>query len=110
MKTLSEIDEQINDIASAKYSDEKAKKRARKQLEFLRLCRKYLETQPSEEFMQKELDSLYNRVQHLDDACDYYIKNNPAYANEPNPIARYKKEMDYSSLSNQIKTLKFLLQ
>lgn len=109
MKTLSEVNEQISSILSENYSDETAKKRARKELEFLRVCKKYLETQPSEEFIQRELDSVYDRVQYLDDAYDDYVKNNPAYINEENPSARYRKEMDYQSLLIQIKTLKFLL-
>lgn len=109
MKTLSEVNEKINSITSVKYSDEAEKRRARKELEFLRVCKKYLETQPSEEFIQKELDSVYDRVYHLDNAQDDYIKNNPAYINEDNPSARYRKEMDYQSLYIQISTLKFLL-
>ena len=110
MKTIAVIDESIKAVLEGKKPDETAKNRARKQLEFLRFCRKYLETNPSEDFLKAELESLYHRVDYLNDAYEDYIKNNPEYINEPNPSQKYKKEMNFPQLNNQIKTIIFLLQ
>jgi len=109
MKTLEEIDNQILEVLSGSKPDETAKNRARKNLEFLRTCKKYLETNPSEEFIIKELDSLNKKHEYLDDAYEDYVRNNADYINNPNPLEKYKKEMNFSQLMLQIKTLNFLL-
>lgn len=64
MKTLKEIkQEEESLLKEIKHtSTDNEVKRIRRRLEFLKTCRLYIETKPSEQYLESQLQQLHNKV------------------------------------------------
>lgn len=107
MKTLTTIKKEIEELLALDRHKEKPSvlSRAKKRIQFLRMCQHYLETQPSTEFLQKEKARLENRLDLIEDNFDYY----KATATAKKPLKEYAKLMDTKSVKEQLKTIKYLI-
>jgi hypothetical protein len=119
MKTLFQIDKLISDLTE-KYRDvpagsEKSKsyKKDEKQCSFLRMCKRFLETNPSEDVLLRQKKEVDDKIKTLDCpqkfshwwACD----SDRIKLEEPAAKSKYRKEYGIDKLKKQSKTLQFIL-
>lgn len=114
MKTLREVKKQIAQNERAAYqkgiSDAQYKKIAR-ETENLRIAQKYLETEPSENYLKTELDRLSRVVKAKMDQYDYWFSNVKPFDVEPKDAPAYfNRENGLAHLRKQIKFLQFILE
>jgi hypothetical protein len=106
-----EIKEVLSEIQEADKFSKRGKKlikKAKQKLTYLKTCLAYIETHPSPEFIQKEIERLSNRINLLDTQYDEW-KNLPRKdVIKGNLKTFYLKKVDVPHLKNQIKTLKFI--
>lgn len=108
MKKLQELNKEIKDIESLETRGEKASviKRRGKRVAFLKFCVKYLETQPSIDFIKKEKGRISGIVDSVQSGYTSYIGVNT----DPRKWkAEYNKETGLMKLKEQLRTLNFLL-
>lgn len=116
MKTIkwmkSEIDSVMKDMKDAKDLDSPASKRMykklKKRLDYLTVCFRYVESEPTSEYLKKEYDRISNRINLLADA---YIK--PSYgtmSEQKKDKKDYEKKMDLPKLRTQLMTVNFIMK
>lgn len=112
MKTIHQIRKEIDSILSLDRSDMKKREHNRhsKRVILLNSCLMYLETKPDEEFINKEIARLTKRIDAITAGQPNFegmaIRNIPA---EKELIKSYLKEYKVPELSEQLKTLNYLL-
>ncbi len=78
-------------------------------LNFLRMCKYYLETKPREEFVKSEIDRLNNRIEKIDKGFQYYLSQNKI--KDPVEAKKvYYAETDYEKITKQLRTLVYIYQ
>lgn len=112
MKTIQEVEVEINDILTQIEANKKAKiaKNAKlsNRLDFLKTMKWYLKTNPNEDFIRKELNRVQRLVDLIDDGFDYWFKSS-GMTDKKKARIKYNTELGYDKSKQQIKTLTFLL-
>lgn len=86
--------------------------KTKKRIEFLRLCKSYLESNPSEEFLKKDEERILNRMKLIHEGFDAWLKNGeekPKVKKREDLKTIYEKKMDMPSLREKLATLKYIL-
>lgn len=106
MKTLAEVNRAIDELLATDRAKTKRTVLSKilKRLEFLNLMKDYLTTNPTEEFVTKEINRIENRINALMALFD------PTAYKEPK-IAMHKFERDNGipHLREQLRALRFIL-
>lgn len=97
--------ESMPDMAWAELTKMQVNAR-KKRLSFLKLMRRYLETGPTEAFVQKEADRLEALLNALDQR---YIDIPDKPKDEREFMKDFKKEYGYKEIKDKIKALKYIL-
>lgn len=81
-----------------------------RKLETLKLCLRYLETEPTEEFVKSEIERVSNNINWILQRKNYeeWLRNHPELKNEKNPETIYHTEMKLNDFRNQLKTLHYV--
>lgn len=113
MKTLKQINKDIDTELKATEKEEREKvlNKSRKRIEFLRICAKYLEHDPTEAFVQYEIERVFKRMQSINDGFRAYMQQilvTNSQPDEKKEKATYRRINEYSLYSNQLKTLRFI--
>ena len=109
MKSLQYINAQINNLQTEglRTREKKVKNRIKKQLSFLRKVRNYLESKPTEEFLNKQLLELESKLALINKG--YLLWSNWQDNKEKATWSKYNKETGASKIKIQIKTISFIL-
>lgn len=110
MKQLKEIHEKINSLMKETPQYKKARRRYEKEMQFLRSCQFYLETEPTEKFLGKQLTECKRRIEVINEGFLTWLQTNPKDAECKNPKSKYRSLMGYRTIQNQIRTLEFLIK
>ena len=110
MKTVSEINQEINDITRSlnKDSSEKEVKSAKARVTFLRMCLRYVETSPREESLKSQLAEINRRIELLPTHYEGW-KTGKVLTAYKDPYKTYCSQMELSSMNAQIETLQYIL-
>ena len=110
MKTLNEVTQELDDLLKSikKDSSEREIKSAKSRAQFLRMCIKYLETCPREEFIRKQLNEAKHRVELIPTHFESW-KTGKVLTQFKDPYAAYCTQMGLSTLKIQVVTLEYLL-
>lgn len=102
--------EAIRKDANGNLSYTKSKiKSFKKKITTLRHYRRYLETNPTQAFVEKMRDDTRKKVHAIDDRYGEWLENNKfMYPTEPLKV--YRRLMERKHYMEQIKTLEFLLK
>jgi hypothetical protein len=110
MKTVKEIDKEINDITkSLKKDSVKAEvDKAKRDIVFLRQIKFYLETEPREDFVKEQLKSVQIRIENIMSHYEAWtVGKTLTKFSDPKKV--YLNEMGLPTLNSQEKTLKYIL-
>lgn len=117
MKNVTEIKKRMDEIVVARYAplpkeetDRKYKSRQKKlkiEYDFLNVCKLYLETEPTEEFIKKEKKRLENRLQLISEG--YKHDERQTLKDQKKDRKDYDKLMGVSKIKSQLKAIYFLL-
>lgn len=96
---------------SSRRLEEKEQRKASRRVEFLRLCERYLETQPSEQYLEETRDRLAETVKKIDAGFTQWVKNTPEVKEVPmsKRMSYYNRQMNRSKFVSQIKALNYVL-
>lgn len=109
MKTYEQITKEIQKLTALdqRTTEDKELKAARKRAQFLSQVKKYLETQPREEFVRKELHRLADKIEIVKDAFslpqDLKVKEATKLRKE------FEKTHEVPKMKAQLKTLQYIL-
>jgi hypothetical protein len=103
MRSLLEVKTEIAEIMSSEYDKKSEIARARKRLQFLRTVEMYLEGNPTDWFIKKEIERLENRNNKI---IEQY--NIELYKSSKNPKKKYEEEMGIPHIRLQLKALRFI--
>jgi hypothetical protein len=114
MKTLEEINQDIRNV-ELEMMDGTTPKRRYKTLEtklkLLRQIKMYLETNPSEEFIELEINRINTYISSKQSQFEYWKKNVcPQHVDTNKRKALFEREVGIPHLKKQLKTLKYLTQ
>lgn len=111
LKELQQYDSILNQPSDdAIYNNAKKEtKRINKRLEFIKTIEMYLQTNPTEEFVQKEFDRLTNRLRAIREKEPKYPENEAYVPYWKQQVAAYNKTMGVSDVQMKLSTLKYLL-
>lgn len=106
MKNKFEVQREIRrieeEVSAARGANDKRKESSGlKKLEFLKQVRMYLETDPSEEYLKKTLESYRRKKKIIENLMD---KEKPKFYNE-----MVKKTHDYSNVCRVVNNITFIL-
>ena len=87
-------------------SKEATANRLKKKIQFLNLCKKYIESSPSSEFIDKEILRLENRINLL--SADFVEPENVDKKTLAKLKSAYGSEMGIPKLRVQLRTLRYL--
>lgn len=88
----------------------KQEKRLLGRLEYLRSVERYLESKPSESYVQSERERLANLLKSIDGRFQYWLNNlAPKDADPKGFRSMFNRETGYSKVKKQIKTIDFIL-
>lgn len=112
MKSLKELKIEIDEILTLqmKKMEEKDYKKAVRRLEFLKVCLRYIESGATEEFVNKEIERLTNRIGAFRDNYDTWLGFTDTDSIKGNKLTFYEKEMGVPKLRKQISSLRFILK
>lgn len=81
-----------------------------RKLETLKLCLRYLEAEPTEEFVKSEIERVSNKINWILQRKNYeeWLRCHPEYKNEKNPETIYHTEMKLNDFRKQLKTLHYV--
>lgn len=112
---LQDVQAQINDIEN--MPDEKRNGLSKQErnrligrLAQLRIYRNYLETFPTKEFMEKEVNRLKNLLESINNGFEKWKSAGNANGKVEGQLQKYLSEMNVSHYKNQIKVLTDLLK
>jgi hypothetical protein len=114
MKTTQEVQREIDGLRT-QFKDEKNRndkfyKKAGKRIEFLNFVKAYLDTNPTQETVSKQLELCELRTKKIADGYGYWLKYDYKQAIDgTNPIKVWGELNNEKKLKKQITTLKFIL-
>ena len=103
MRSLLEVKTEIAAIMSTEFKKSTEKSRARGRLKFLKTVQFYLEGNPTEYFIKKEIERLENRNNLLLSQFD-----ESKYSNYSKPKKKYEEEMGIPLLRVQLRALRYI--
>lgn len=105
MKSLLDVNAEISEIIASqgRFENKRAESRAKKRLQFLNMVKMYIESQPDEYFVAREIFRLEKRVNLLSDSFD-----ESQYKDAREARKKYEKEVGIPDLRSQIKVLRFI--
>lgn len=110
MKTLEEVKKQITDLREeAKGLGKKEAKKICKRLGLLYSVQLYLETSPTQQFIEKQKDNLEYKVKVINDGFSTWRNNNPKDSNVNNPKSKYNSYMGLRQVREQLATINYIL-
>lgn len=111
MKTPEMIQERITKLQNDGLSavDPKERKKLANELAFLNDCKRYLEHNPSEDFLKETLAKLEKQMKGLNEKFHHWIIATPNARNLKNPKTAYASEVGLKSMRAQAETLRFIL-
>jgi hypothetical protein len=114
MKNLEEVKKQITDnirFSSQRNISEKEYKRISRETGQLRTIEKYLETNPSEEYLKKERARMERILKAKNDQYEYWLKHNKPFEVEPKDARSFfNKENGLNVLKRQLKMVNLILE
>lgn len=115
MKTVKELTEEIADIKYKIQNEEmrpSAEKRLRKRIPFLNTCIAYIETNPSRDFIKKQLGDCENKINLRMNQfpLDEYQSNGLTKPTVLKLKREHEKKYEIPHLREQVKALRFLLK
>jgi hypothetical protein len=110
MKTVEEIEKEISDtIESIKKESTKAEiGRAKRDIEFLRQIKRYLETNPREEFVKQEIIVVQTRIENINRNFEAW-KIGRSLTQYKDPYSAYLTACGIQGMKASLKTLQFIL-
>jgi hypothetical protein len=110
MKTIKEIDTQIDSLIRSinKDSKENEVKSIKRDVVFLRSCKRYLETCPREAFIKSQLEEVQRRIELIPTHYSAW-QTGKVLTKYSDPYRAYCNEMRLPDMNAQVKTLEFLL-
>lgn len=118
MKTVIEINKEIESVIS--YCDVNKKtlsvaklNKERKRLEFLRFVKKYIETNPSKEFVESEIKRHKEYLKQRGNAAHFnsWKTSNAETGSDAKKMrSKYLKEMNVAHIKKQVQILEFINQ
>lgn len=116
MKQKQEIQKEINDLISNRKSFiadgrlTREGKQANARIIFLNKALQYLETEPREEFIRKEIDRINGRLNRIEDLYkSWQGEMGEVYASDAHRLKRYNEIMEVAQMKRHLKTLMFLI-
>lgn len=112
MRTIEAIRKEIQEeekFAATPNATKRQMEKSAKRIENLRACILYLETNPTEQFMNKQLTQLKKNVDVINSGFGAWRRNNPKDAEVSNPKSKYETMMGMKTIKAQIKNLNYLL-
>ncbi len=105
MKSLLAVNSEISGIISSAgtFDSKRKESSAKKRLEFLNLVKMYIETQPDEYFVAKEIQRIENRITLMLNQFDKSKYKDPKEA-----LKKYEKDSGIPELRKQLKALRFI--
>lgn len=117
MRTIESIDQDILELSEQarrldKYMEEKAYNKLLKQIQRLRFCRMYLESNPNEPFIESEIVRLDKLVKRLEEQFPAWSDDLPSELNGDRTKAKawYNKEMGILKMKKEMAMLRFILK
>ena len=114
MLTLKLVEKQIEDLIRnhKHYPDgDKDRRKAEREVSLLRTVKLYLENNPSQEWLEKEVFRIETLLEKIAAGFKTWAKNNPREANEtPNPLSVYNRLMGTATLKRHLKGARYILQ
>lgn len=107
---LSKLEQAKNDYHNREIEDSAYNKIVNKcssVLNFLRMCKYYLETNPKPTFIKSEIERLENRVEKIEAGFQRYLKDSKV----KDPVLAkkvYYAETDYKKIRKQLNTLTYI--
>lgn len=110
MKTLEELKKELSELLVTDTRDWKNLQinRFKKRVQFLKLCISYMESEPTPEFLKKEVSRLKKRSELIEDSFPQYTPPKQ-FDNQKKLKSFYYKEMGIPKINQQLKTLRFLI-
>ena len=111
MKTIPQLTKKINEITdslSDKKRDKKKDKRLKAKLTLLRQYVRYLETNPTKELMNSEIEKLNNKLNIIKERFPKWCNDDEAKITSKLMLKEYNKLNRVSYFKKQLATLNFL--
>ena len=110
MKTVESVTQEINDALKSITKDSgKAEVDAvKRDVAFLRQCKRYLESSPRKEFIEAQKVEIERRIELIPSHYKEW-QFGKVLTKYKDPYRAYQTEMNYSGLKAQLKTLNYLL-
>lgn len=110
LKTVTnELKELIREASAAK--DPKIKRKLKLKIPFLRMCAMYIESNPTNEFVEGEILRINNRIELISDGFEYWASlPREESLSGSKLLTFYYKEMGVPKLRRQLQALRFLLK
>jgi hypothetical protein len=113
MKTLEQINEQINSLTNklsnaGPYSTEKDKKQLKIEIKFFKYVKLYLETNPSQAYLETTLISIESKIDAIEKHRDFFFGRRNSRESRSKD-SEYTSKVGLLQLREQQKMLKFLL-
>jgi hypothetical protein len=118
MKTIEALESELTNIRkeleefkkfNSNYDDYvKFENKKRNRIEFISMCKLYIDTSPRESFIKSELNRLEKRLEKLDGGFAFWFKSS-GLTDFKQGERIYASEVGIKKIKEQIKTLSFLL-
>lgn len=112
MKTLEYVQQELQDAIKLGETglSKKEAKVCEKRIKHLYSCRLYLETNPTQEFVQKQFEDVKRKIKIINSGFHKWLQNNQKEADGvANPKSKYNTLMGLKNLKAQLNTLDYLL-
>jgi hypothetical protein len=111
MKKITEINDEIKQVlAEMEYSEKAVLARLKNKLSYLKICKAYLESNPSEDFLKKEVGRIENRVNKIMELCIPLDESRALKSDINKHKKAYESEMGIVTIKKQLSTLYYLLK
>jgi len=110
MRTIESIDAQIKEIRKIVFDTQKTTPKQKKEVEYLLQVKSYLETKPSEDFINSEIVRLEKLIKKRSSTEYFNMWCIGDRAQLKNPKKSFEDEMDIPHFELQLKTLRFILE
>lgn len=110
MKTLEYVQQELQDAIKLGETElsKKEAKLCEKRVKHLYSCQLYLETNPTEEFVQKQFEDVKRKIKIINSGFQQWLQNNRKEA-DANPKSKYHTLMGLKNYKAQLNTLDYLL-
>jgi hypothetical protein len=113
MKTDAQIRQEINiifkEVQRMGIINEKKRKQPSPRLEELKILKYYLDTNPSQGFIEREVKRLETRLETLDQRFATWSSESPKAKGLKNPRAAFDADFKVGKIKSQVRALKYLL-